>query len=247
MLIPISSISIPFPSATCVGVWVALEDIHEDAGPLIYYPGSHRLPSLFNEEMGLVPDFGEGGTYLNGPKFEKLWKSLIADLDLQARTFTARKGQAAIWAANLLHGGAAQRDRKRTRHSQVTHYFFEGCAYYTPLSSMPFLGGIDYRSSLVDVRDGEPVTHEINGVALDPERFGLLSHMDRIPWSEPTLPADFDPESYLELNPDVAEAEWDAVEHYLRYGRFEHRHWKAGSALIRYPACGRSWGISGPV
>ena len=26
------------------GVWVALEDITEDNGPLHYYPGSHRLP-----------------------------------------------------------------------------------------------------------------------------------------------------------------------------------------------------------
>ena len=46
---------------------------------------------------------------------------------------TIRKGQAFIWAANLLHGGSHQRDRSRTRMSQVNHYFFEGCRYYTPL------------------------------------------------------------------------------------------------------------------
>ena len=40
-----------------------------------------------------------------------------------------------MWHANLLHGGAPQRDTSRTRHSQVTHYFFEGCRYWTPMLS----------------------------------------------------------------------------------------------------------------
>jgi hypothetical protein len=32
----------------------------------------------------------------------------------------------------MLHGGSKQLDRGRTRHSQVTHFFFEGCTYYAP-------------------------------------------------------------------------------------------------------------------
>ena len=48
--------------------------------------------------------------------------------------FLPKKGQALIWDANLLHGGAPQTDRSLTRHSQVTHYFFEGCSYFTPLT-----------------------------------------------------------------------------------------------------------------
>jgi len=31
------------------GVWLALEDIDADNGPLIYYPGSHRGPHFGNE------------------------------------------------------------------------------------------------------------------------------------------------------------------------------------------------------
>ena len=46
-----------------------------------------------------------------------------------------KKGQALVWASNLLHGGAHQQDRERSRHSQVTHVFFEGCRYYTPMRS----------------------------------------------------------------------------------------------------------------
>src|SRR5690606_1734747 len=47
------------------------------------------------------------------------------------------RGHALIWHANLLHGGSRQKDSSRSRHSQVTHYFFEDCRYYTPMHSTP--------------------------------------------------------------------------------------------------------------
>ena len=46
-----------------------------------------------------------------------------------------KKGHALVWSANLLHGGSPANDPERTRKSQVTHYFFEGTRYYTPLMS----------------------------------------------------------------------------------------------------------------
>ena len=46
-----------------------------------------------------------------------------------------KKGQCLVWSANLLHGGSPHRDKGRTRHSQVTHYYFDDCQYYSPLSS----------------------------------------------------------------------------------------------------------------
>ena len=45
------------------------------------------------------------------------------------------RGQAFIWAANLFHGGSAIADPARTRLSQVTHYYFRGCSYFTPLAT----------------------------------------------------------------------------------------------------------------
>ena len=54
-------------------------------------------------------------------------KKLVSELGLVTR------GQAIIWHPNLLHGGAEQLDSKRTRHSQVTHYFFSDCQYITPM------------------------------------------------------------------------------------------------------------------
>ena len=44
----------------------------------------------------------------------------------------------------------------------------------------------------------------------------------------PVLPADFDGQTYLYLNPDVAQAGMDASYHWLNHGRFEHRTWTTG-------------------
>ena len=37
-----------WPFNALIGVWIALEDITVESGPLVYYPGSHREP-LFSE------------------------------------------------------------------------------------------------------------------------------------------------------------------------------------------------------
>ena len=58
--------------------------------------------------------------------FEELWDALIRAGGLEPTYFHAKKGQALIWAANLLHGGSHQTDPTLTRWSQVTHYYFEG-------------------------------------------------------------------------------------------------------------------------
>jgi ectoine hydroxylase-related dioxygenase (phytanoyl-CoA dioxygenase family) len=114
------------PPGFMCGVWVALEDIDRDNGPLVYYPGSHRRPELTMEDVG-APPTPEGYR-----QYERYLAGLIDRERLEPRYGHLRKGQALVWAANLLHGGAKQNDRSRTRLSQVTHYFFEGCRYWTP-------------------------------------------------------------------------------------------------------------------
>jgi hypothetical protein len=120
------------PAGWMCGVWFALEDIDEDCGPLIYYPGSHMLPEYTLEDIPVevVP-----GTYQNYHYYESFVEDLIRTHNLRPRYATLRKGQAFIWSSNLLHGGSARRDANRSRHSQVNHFFFEGCQYYTPLWS----------------------------------------------------------------------------------------------------------------
>lgn len=120
------------PEFMC-GVWLALEDISDEAGPLLYYPGSHKWPALLPDAVG-APVAASETPYEHYPLLEKAWKAEIEERGAEPLRFTPRKGQALIWAANLLHGGAPQTNRSLTRHSQVTHYFFEGCSYFTPLT-----------------------------------------------------------------------------------------------------------------
>ncbi len=117
------------PSNFMVGVWVALEDIDEDNGPLLYYPGSHTLHEYSMSDFNLEPG------YHNYHKYEECIQEVVEKEQLQPEYGTIKKGEALIWHANLLHGGAPQKDLTRTRHSQVTHYYFADCKYYTPMNS----------------------------------------------------------------------------------------------------------------
>lgn len=143
------------PGGFMCGVWVALEEMSADNGPLIYYPGSHQLPDL--DLFGVDPaDFG------------RLQREYIAHLDrtFERREFTARKGQALVWAARLWHGGSAIRREGATRHSQVTHYYFDECFYFAPQNSDTTIGRYCLKD-LVDISTGEPVPQRYNGMALD--------------------------------------------------------------------------------
>lgn len=115
------------------GVWVALEDIREGSGPLMYYAGSHKWPTLLPGDVG-APAASPGTLYEHYHLLEKAWEEEIQAHNAKPSYFLPKKGQALIWDANLLHGGAPQTDRSLTRHSQVTHYFFEDCSYFTPLT-----------------------------------------------------------------------------------------------------------------
>jgi hypothetical protein len=209
------------PERFMVGVWVALEDIDSDNGPLIYYPGSHSLPIYTNEHLGAIPGTQGPNPTSHYPTYIKTWEALVEGLDLKPIEFHAKKGQALIWAANLLHGGAAQKDRNRTRHSQVTHYYFDNCCYYTPLTSVPFLGVIEYRE-VVDITTGKPVQNMVNEVLVD-KRFVKATKPSEHELRSIHLPRDFNPKAYLRANPDVARANIDPAQHYLAHGKREGR------------------------
>ena len=117
------------PQGYLAGVWIALEDIGLENGPLIYYPCSHKLAELSMQDLGL------NARREDYQKYEQRIQLLISEQQLTAEYGMLKKGEAIIWHANLLHGGAPQQDPERTRHSQVIHYFFEGCKYYTPMLS----------------------------------------------------------------------------------------------------------------
>lgn len=119
------------PAGFMAGAWVALEDVDEQNGALLYYPGSHLLPEVTMQDIGFPPSASHYRDY------ENYMQQLVKDKQLTPARGVLKKGQVLLWHANLLHGGGSHPDKSRTRHSQVTHYFFEHCQYYTPMLSSP--------------------------------------------------------------------------------------------------------------
>lgn len=124
------------PTGFMCGVWIALEDIHPDSGPLKYYPGSQKLP-VFS-----VGDLNGADT---GAGYTSFVAKTLGKSGHQPETALIKRGQAFIWAANLFHGGSPVADSSKTRLSQVTHYYFRGCSYFTPLASNEAAGKVFWR------------------------------------------------------------------------------------------------------
>lgn len=127
-----------FPLGGLLGVWLALEDIGTDSGPLHYYPKSHTLPYYLNSDYD-----NEGNYFLIGDKdytaYEEMIEKKIADHNMQKKVFTAKKGDLLIWHANLFHGGETQLNKAKTRKSMVFHYFNENSVCYHEISQRPAL------------------------------------------------------------------------------------------------------------
>jgi Phytanoyl-CoA dioxygenase (PhyH) len=127
------------PHRFMAGVWVALEDIHPDSGPLVIYPGSHKLPCYDPFDLGIE------ATWEAHHEYEAAIEAIVDVCGLRPQPLTLKRGQAVIWEANLLHGGSKVRDPGRTRLSQATHYYFEDCVYYQPAVSEPFMGRLSLK------------------------------------------------------------------------------------------------------
>lgn len=199
------------PERFMCGVWLAMEDIGPDQGPLLYYPGSHKWPIYTRQHIGerYVPERGRHQSV-----FEPLWERLVEVNKIEPVRFYPKKGQALIWAANLLHGGDRHRNLSMTRWSQVTHYYFDDCVYYTPLASNEPEGQL-FKRDPVDIFTFMDRPSAYLGAKVDDD--GQTEHDAPI--------AGFDGQKYLEMNPDVALAGADPWDHYKNFGRAENRRW----------------------
>jgi ectoine hydroxylase-related dioxygenase (phytanoyl-CoA dioxygenase family) len=122
--------------------WIALEDIHPDAGPLGYYPGSHTIPKFdFGDGLFLTPE-----SPLREADFLEHIERSCRERGLREEVFLGDKGDVLLWHAALAHSGTPVNDPGRTRKSLVAHY-----------STRPA-----YRS---DRRDpgAKPLEHSYNG------------------------------------------------------------------------------------
>lgn len=125
-----------YPEGYLVGAWVAMEDIHKDSGPLVYYPGSHQLPYQLSKAAGISAKESLTRFYeAYAQKYEPFVESVIERENLEPVIHTPRKGDLLLWHANLLHGGTARADKELSRKSVVCHYFVDGALCYHDLSA----------------------------------------------------------------------------------------------------------------
>jgi phytanoyl-CoA hydroxylase len=142
---------------TLAASWIALEDIEPGSGELMYYPGSHRDPLFLFDGEHLFWEPQRDGKGIHRRYSEFLEKQAL-DKQCALQTFSAKKGDALLWHANLAHGGTPITNPDKTRMSLVSHY--------CPVSNYPryfnffteahkcATGEAFYSSSRYDLRPG---------------------------------------------------------------------------------------------
>ncbi|MEM7656862.1 MAG: phytanoyl-CoA dioxygenase family protein, partial [Bacteroidota bacterium] len=131
-----------FPLGYLTAIWLALESVGEGNGPLFYYPGSHKLPYVLND------DFPHGGNRFRvgaeaNARYEETIQQIIEQHGLEKKWFHAEAGDLLIWHANLLHGGEPIYQEGSTRKSMVMHYFAKEVICYHELTQRPALLPLD--------------------------------------------------------------------------------------------------------
>ena len=96
---------------------ICLEDQSAEAGPLSYYPGSHKIEPYV---------FSHGGIHLAAGEMKHATAYIEAEIakkGLTTETFIGSAGDVFIWHAQLYHGGLPIDDENKTRKTLVTHYW----------------------------------------------------------------------------------------------------------------------------
>ncbi len=111
------------PLGRYMGVWVALDEVADDNGPLMVVRGSHALPPI---DLPAIRQqvFGDGPIDPMSPEGWTAYQSAVAAqcaaAGLSAEPVHVSPGDVIIWHPQLFHGGAPHA-ASRTRRSVVMH------------------------------------------------------------------------------------------------------------------------------
>ncbi|HEY2051881.1 MAG TPA: phytanoyl-CoA dioxygenase family protein [Caulobacteraceae bacterium] len=145
------------PEYRYFGMWIALEDVDEDNGPLAVMRGGHLMPELDRETLAREIF---GAPENARPHSDEAWvayQDRVAanghELGLSVQTVPVRKGSTILWHPQLPHGGAPIRDIRRTRYSLVIHTTPAGVpvyhqdAFFNPSRPLPLQAPWSYRAT----------------------------------------------------------------------------------------------------
>jgi len=121
----------PLVAASGCAMWFALDDIHPDAGPFEFVPGSHRWPIMRREKVlkyltREAADNSEGkhdfwahlAEYYVNPACEEYMRRRGAKQEY----FLAKKGDVLVWHGGLVHRGSHPRNNDLERPTIISHY-----------------------------------------------------------------------------------------------------------------------------
>ena len=115
----------PAVNSWYAAAWIALADIHPDAGPFQYIDGSHRWPRLRRHKVLRALDLDASDPAWPSKTERYLTKLVEHEIERRGATPTTadlRKGDVLIWHGCLYHRGTRPRNPTLERRVCIAHY-----------------------------------------------------------------------------------------------------------------------------
>ena len=142
------------PAGKYLGVWLALDDVDDENGPLRVTPGSHMLPPIDVEKMAreIFPDPANiPSISMEGwNAYQEAVQQQVRAQGLSQKNVHVKRGDVIIWHPEMLHGGAPHINKKRSRRSLVMHVTPVGVpvyhidVFFNPSKKVPTKAGWGY-------------------------------------------------------------------------------------------------------
>lgn len=109
-----------------IAAWMALDDVHPDAGPFRFVRGSHRWPGLMQDKLfARIP--ADWRTSPHWPTWSQDEVARVCEEEMNRRDakiseFVPKKGDVLLWHASLIHCGSEPKNPGLLRKSLICHY-----------------------------------------------------------------------------------------------------------------------------
>jgi phytanoyl-CoA hydroxylase len=115
------------PNGRLIAAWIAMEDIHEDAGRFFVIPQSHRVVL---HDTGKTMPHSEWLARVRG---------YFDDHRAQVSTPALRKGDVLFWNSKTIHGSLETVDRRYSRKSLTAHFLPAELTFGNLFTSKPWI------------------------------------------------------------------------------------------------------------